>query len=198
MELEGTPVQHGYRMPAEWEPHSRCWMGWPERPDNWRDHAVLAQRVFMRVATAISKFEPVTVCASRDQRMNARMEPIASPDQGVDEGYYKDWSLDILVAPKEHAITTEECLLNNNRNPHMTKEQIEDNLKKYLRVRKIIWLPRDCMDLASAAATKRPTCCVLVLTKPTKGELSPEDQEKLTADCDQVVAEARESHASMF
>jgi len=29
MELEGTPVQHGYRMPAEWEPHSHCWMGWP-------------------------------------------------------------------------------------------------------------------------------------------------------------------------
>ncbi|KAJ8431092.1 hypothetical protein Cgig2_007508 [Carnegiea gigantea] len=53
-------------------------------------------------------------------------------------------------------------------------------------------------DLANAAATKRPTCCVLVLTKPTKGELSPEDQEKLKADYDQVVAEVRELHASMF
>lgn len=39
-------------------------------------------------------------------------------------------------------LTTEECLLNKNRNPHMSKEQIEDNLKEYLGVQKIIWLPR--------------------------------------------------------
>lgn len=37
--------------------------------------------------------------------------------------------------------TTEECLLNENRNPHLSKKQIEDNLKKYLGVEKIIWLP---------------------------------------------------------
>ena len=38
-----------------------------ERPDNWRDNAVHAQRVFARVACAISKFEPVTVCAAAGQ-----------------------------------------------------------------------------------------------------------------------------------
>ena len=37
-------------------------------------------------------------------------------------------------------ITTEECLLNRNRNPTMTKEQIEEELKKCLGVRKVIWL----------------------------------------------------------
>lgn len=212
MDLEGTPAKHGYRMPAEWETHSHTWMGWPERPDNWRDHAVHAQRVFARVATAISKFEPVTVCASPTQWTNARSQlpphirvvemsmndswfrdsgptfvvrkckssqgapngSLAGIDWtfnswgGVDEGCYKDWSLDILVARKildieklprfPHSmileggsihvdgegtcLTTEECLLNKNRNPHMTKEQIEDNLKEYLGIRKIIWLPR--------------------------------------------------------
>lgn len=39
-------------------------------------------------------------------------------------------------------LTTEECLLNKNRNPHLTKVQIEDELKAYLGVKKIIWLPR--------------------------------------------------------
>nr|GMD30787.1 H/ACA ribonucleoprotein complex subunit 2-like protein [Ipomoea batatas]GMD35741.1 H/ACA ribonucleoprotein complex subunit 2-like protein [Ipomoea batatas]GMD38948.1 H/ACA ribonucleoprotein complex subunit 2-like protein [Ipomoea batatas]GMD99550.1 H/ACA ribonucleoprotein complex subunit 2-like protein [Ipomoea batatas] len=53
-------------------------------------------------------------------------------------------------------------------------------------------------DLANAGATKRPTCCVLVLTKPAKGELSPEDQEKLKGDYDQAVAEVRELTSSMF
>ncbi|AHF58261.1 agmatine deiminase [Spiroplasma eriocheiris] len=37
--------------------------------------------------------------------------------------------------------TTEECLLNKNRNPHLTKEQIEENLKSFCGVDKVIWLP---------------------------------------------------------
>ena len=39
-------------------------------------------------------------------------------------------------------LTTEECLLNKNRNPDLTREEIEDILKKYLDVHKIIWLKR--------------------------------------------------------
>lgn len=206
-----APAVHGYSMPAEWEPHSQTWMGWPERPDNWRDNALHAQLVFTKVATAISKFEPVTVCASSAQWENARSQlpehvrvlemsmndswfrdigptfvvrkngsnhgnleqHIAGIDWnfngwgGVDDGCYQDWSLDLLVARKiigteklprfPHfmileggsihvdgdgtCLTTEECLLNKNRNPNLTKEQIEDQLKAYLGVRKVIWLP---------------------------------------------------------
>lgn len=206
-----APAVHGYSMPAEWEPHSQTWMGWPERPDNWRDNALHAQLVFTKVAIAISKFEPVTVCASSAQWENARSQlpehvrvlemsmndswfrdigptfvvrkngsnhgnleqHIAGIDWtfngwgGVDDGCYQDWSLDLLVARKiigteklprfPHfmileggsihvdgdgtCLTTEECLLNKNRNPNLTKEQIEDQLKAYLGVQKVIWLP---------------------------------------------------------
>ncbi|KAJ6340098.1 hypothetical protein OIU77_007947 [Salix suchowensis] len=65
--IREAPVVHGYSMPAEWEPHSQTWMGWPERLDIWRDNALHAQLVFTKVAIAISKFEPVTVCASSAQ-----------------------------------------------------------------------------------------------------------------------------------
>jgi len=37
-------------------------------------------------------------------------------------------------------LTTEQCLLNKNRNPDLSKEKIEENLKNYLGVNKIIWL----------------------------------------------------------
>ena len=37
-------------------------------------------------------------------------------------------------------LVTEECLLNPNRNPHMTKTQIEAALRDYLGVAKVIWL----------------------------------------------------------
>ncbi len=39
-------------------------------------------------------------------------------------------------------VTTEECLLSEGRNSHMTKAEIEDTLKEYLNLEKIIWLPR--------------------------------------------------------
>ncbi|XP_073011393.1 H/ACA ribonucleoprotein complex subunit 2-like protein [Typha latifolia] len=53
-------------------------------------------------------------------------------------------------------------------------------------------------DLATAGTTKRPTCCVLVLTKPTKGELENEVKEKLQTDYNQVVSEVVEVTSSMF
>ena len=37
-------------------------------------------------------------------------------------------------------MTTEQCLLNKNRNPHLTKNELEDYLKKYLGVSCVIWL----------------------------------------------------------
>ena len=40
------------------------------------------------------------------------------------------------------AVVTEECLLNPGRNPQLTKEQIEENLRQYMGVDKVIWLKR--------------------------------------------------------
>jgi agmatine deiminase len=67
-----TPAADGYWMPAEFEPHAGCWMLWPERPDNWRDAALHAQKAFAAVAAAISQFEPVTVGVSGTQFEVAR------------------------------------------------------------------------------------------------------------------------------
>jgi agmatine deiminase len=39
-------------------------------------------------------------------------------------------------------ITTEECLLNHNRNPELGRDEIEQYLMDYLGLEKIIWLPR--------------------------------------------------------
>ena len=62
--LDSTPLADGFSMPAEFAPHAGCWMLWPERPDNWRLGALPAQQAFANVATAIARFEPVTVGAS--------------------------------------------------------------------------------------------------------------------------------------
>lgn len=47
----------------------------------------------------------------------------------------------ITVDGEGTLITTEQCLLNANRNPHLTREQIEAELRVRLGVEVIVWLP---------------------------------------------------------
>jgi agmatine deiminase len=37
-------------------------------------------------------------------------------------------------------LTTEQCLLNKNRNPHLKRAEIEEYLKEYLNVSRVLWL----------------------------------------------------------
>lgn len=59
-----TPLEAGFRMPAEWEPHAGCWMAWPHREDLWGEALPETQEAYARVARAISEFEPVTMIAA--------------------------------------------------------------------------------------------------------------------------------------
>jgi agmatine deiminase len=202
--IKSTPAADGFRMPGEFEPHEGCWMIWPERTDNWRMGAKPAEKAFVNVAEAISRFEPVTMCVSAKQFVNARNKLPAQVrvvemsnndswmrdvgptfvvnDQGglrtidwdfnawggLDGGLYFPWDQDNLIASKVSEIagidrykaplvmeggsihtdgegtllTTEECLLNPNRNPHLDRKEIETYLGDYLNVQKVIWLPR--------------------------------------------------------
>lgn len=70
--LNSTPKQDGYRMPGEYERHSKTYMIWPERTDNWRNGAKPAQKTYANVAGIIGKYEPITMLVSNRQYMNAR------------------------------------------------------------------------------------------------------------------------------
>ncbi len=202
--LKSTPNADGFRMPGEFEPHEGCWMIWPERPDNWRMGAKPAENAFVAVAEAISCFEPVTMCVSGRQFVNARnklpaqvrvvemsnndswmrdvgptfvlndrgglraVDWIFNAWGGLDGGLYFPWDQDDLIARKVAEIegvdcykaplvmeggsihsdgegtllTTEECLLNPNRNPRLSRKEIESYLSNYLGAQKVIWLPR--------------------------------------------------------
>ena len=60
-------------------------------------------------------------------------------------------------------VTTAECLLNKNRNPHMTREEIEAELDRQLGIKKVFWLPRVRDFLQPLPVTlldPRPQCCL--------------------------------------
>jgi agmatine deiminase len=197
--LKSHPLRDGYWMPAEFEPHEGCWMLWPERPDNWRRRALPAQQAFAAVATAVARFEPVTVGVSAAQFARARaMLPascvrvveLSSNDAWMRDtgpsfvvnasgelrgvqwrfnawgGLYRDVRCDSQVAQKVlelagceryqapfvneggaihvdgqgTVLVTEQCLLNRNRNPNLSRAQIEKLLKRYLGASCVIWL----------------------------------------------------------
>jgi agmatine deiminase len=60
-----TPSALGFRMPAEWEPHERCIIGWPTeiRGELWGEQFLLAKASYAAVAHAIARFEPVLMLA---------------------------------------------------------------------------------------------------------------------------------------
>ncbi len=68
----GTPRADGFHMPGEHEPQQAVIMAWPQRPDNWREHAYPAQLAFTAVATAIAGATPVIMCVSPEQYDKAR------------------------------------------------------------------------------------------------------------------------------
>jgi agmatine deiminase len=200
--LASTPAADGYRMPGEFEPHSGCWIAWPERPDNWRLGAKQAQRAYAAVAEAINVSEPVTVAVSDAQfehcrsllSPSTRVVEVSTDDAwirdmgptflvdgsggrrgvdwrfnawgGLDGGLYFPWDRDDRVAEKVLEIegaeryraplvleggsihvdgqgtvmATEECLLNANRNPSLSRAQIEQALFEHLGAEKMIWL----------------------------------------------------------
>lgn len=193
-----TPADLGYRMPAEWEPHARCWMAWPCRPESWDNGMQAAYEAYTAVARAIRRFEPVTMVARPEDAEAARrmlgedIEVIAWPIDdswtrdtgplflkgrdgslaGVDWGFnawgliYEGFGNDAKLAGRilDHVgarrfvgpqileggsvhvdgqgtlLTTEDCLFDPDRNPHLRRADIEAHLKGWLGVEKVVWL----------------------------------------------------------
>lgn len=258
-----TPAADGYRMPAEWEAHSRTWMLWPYRPDVWREKARPAQAAFAAVAAAIARFEPVTVgalpalagearrmlpsgvevvaleyndawvrdsgptflvnCTSPGFRPFDRLRTThAQPTgegrlAGVDwrfnawGGHYADFAADdalpqailpmadakpyradlIMEGGALHTdgqgtlLVVEECLLHRNRNPHLSKAEIEERLKRYLNAQCVIWLPCGVYKDETAGHVDNLACFVrpgVVALTWTDDERDPQYARSLAAE----------------
>ncbi len=204
-----TPKSLGYRMPAEWEPHTATWFTWP-RPEgiSFPDKYETVPPVYANLIRELVQVEEVNINVW-DAEMEAEVRqllqkkktpldrvrfhhfPAYEPwcrDHGpiflvreqngrheraiVDWGYnawggkYPLFDLDDAI-PQHVAqlrglplfspgivmeggslevngcgtlLTTESCLLNPNRNPHLSKAEIEKYLCDYLGVTNVLWL----------------------------------------------------------
>lgn len=194
-----TPKQLGFMMPAEWHPHSACWMAWPCHEETWSNIGFQrAYEAYARVANAIAQFEPVKMLIHHRDITNAallcgpniELIPFSYDDSwtrdtgctflinqqgqlgGVDwlhnawGGNYtacgRDNKKAAYMLGRTHAqyfeaplvmeggsfhvdgegtvLTSRECLLNPNRNPHLNQATIERYLHDYLGCETILWL----------------------------------------------------------
>ncbi|VXA94748.1 Agmatine deiminase [Pseudomonas sp. 8AS] len=76
----------------------------------------------------------------RDDQVASKILEIERCDRYRTEGFVLEGG-SIHVDGEGTLITTEECLLNRNRNPHLDREQIEDMLREHLAIDTVIWLP---------------------------------------------------------
>ena len=68
-----TPRAQGFAMPAEWAPHSRCWMVWPCRTELWGERMAAAREAYAEIAKSIVRYEPVTMIARPDLAAEASL-----------------------------------------------------------------------------------------------------------------------------
>ena len=204
-ESSQTPAALGYRMPAEWAPHTATWLSWPRRegisfPESFDcvlpalramvealieseqvcinvsngAHEAEARSVlrglpmeritFYRVATNepwCRDHGPIFLTRDHDPRL-----AVVDWDYNAWGNRYPPFDLDEVVPTRlaeilklpvfyPHMIleggsidvngsgallTSESCLLNKNRNPNLSRDEIEQRLRDYLGVTDILWL----------------------------------------------------------
>jgi agmatine deiminase len=200
-----TPAAIGYRMPAEWEPHTATWLSWPRRegisfPESFDrvlpalramvEALIESEQVCINVSNATNEAEARSVLSGLPmERISFFGVPTNEPwcrDHGpifltrdhdprlavVDWDFnawgnkYPPFDLDEVVPTRlaeilklpvfyPHMIleggsidvngsgallTSESCLLNENRNPNLSRDEIEQRLRDYLGVTDILWL----------------------------------------------------------
>jgi len=204
----GSPAAHGWRMPAEWEPHAATWLSWPHDPLTFPGRVEAAEDCYRQMIRALASGERVNLLVKDDETHGRvadwlraeRLKNVVLWDIPPADVWFRDygpifvkrdvegttraevaatkWTFNawgdkydsllpdtnIPWALQPHLgmpffetglvmeggslevngcgtlMTSEQCLLNENRNPDLGKEQIEQALADHLGVRHFLWL----------------------------------------------------------
>jgi len=188
-----------YFQPAEWQPHSHCWLAFPYAPELWGEQLPLIQAEFKELVRVIAQSETVCILVPDAQNLKLAQDLLPFAVQFFVVPFGDIWMRDIapifVMEPNQQAIaahrfrwngwghkyllagddqvaeavahlaavperafdfvleggavevdglgtcmTTKQCLLNPNRNPHLSQAEIEQRLQLALGVSQILWL----------------------------------------------------------
>ena len=93
------PRDLGYYMPAEWAPHTCCWMAWPCREGLWADTAA-TMKDYANVANAVAKFEPVKMLVPAHRLDSAQSmlgDGVEIVQMAIDDSWTRDAGPNFLI-----------------------------------------------------------------------------------------------------
>ena len=202
-QAQNRPAALGFRMPAEWHPHTSTWLTWPKDPETWPGRVSQVEEIYLEMIAALAPHETVNLLVDdeeTEQAVRSRCTPATAQGlrfhliptvdswirdygpnfliDGRGDGAFNDWTFNawgnkyeelkkddgvpvrlekvlglrrfepgivmeggsIEVNGNGCVLTTEQCLLNPNRNPNLSRSDIEQYLKDYLGAAKVLWL----------------------------------------------------------
>lgn len=202
--IEKTPLELGYRMPAEWEKHSGTWLSWPKNKYFFYGKILdQVEETYLEIIKVLQENEKVFLLVN-DEKTEEGIRKRLSSSKNVTFYHIKTfdvWTRDyapIFIKDKQGNVaavkwifnswgnkyrealadnkageeivkasgvnifhpniileggsidtngrdiflTTEQCLLNKNRNPSLNRARIEEYLKNYLGAESVIWLKK--------------------------------------------------------
>ncbi|MEM7276820.1 MAG: agmatine deiminase family protein [Pseudomonadota bacterium] len=98
----------GLFMPAEWAPHTCCWMAWPCRDGLWSNYEQ-AMRDYANVANAIARFEPVNMLVPTTKLEFAASfldDGVHVVEMAIDDSWARDSGPNFLIGGDQLAGST--------------------------------------------------------------------------------------------
>jgi agmatine deiminase len=202
-EMEKTPAENGFYMPAEWEKHEGTWLQWPHE-DRYKGYQMRLETVWLAMTEALHENEIVHITVIDERRKEHILKqfefygfdlnnvdihiiptddvwardngPIflvnENRDLAISDWNFNGWGgrfpsprdsavpahiAEILTIPyfrapiilegggievngKGTLLATRSCIINPNRNPGKSQEEIEEALRQYLGIKHFIWL----------------------------------------------------------
>ena len=87
---DATPVQLGYRWPAEWEPQASVWLSWPRNPNTWPGHFEPVPAEFAQFVRLLAEYEPVNILAGGSDVMAQARSLVGNLKNGEQSTFTKE------------------------------------------------------------------------------------------------------------
>jgi agmatine deiminase len=130
-------MTRSFFMPAEWQPHSCCWMAWPSNPDIWPHGMEVARRNFAEVVRAILQFEPVTLLVRPEDRAFAYQlcgEQVTYWEYHLDDSWMRDFGPTFVVDAENNLAGINWQFNGWGKYPHANDEHIARHILEHLRI----------------------------------------------------------------
>jgi len=106
--MNETPASLGYRMPAEWEPHSGTWLTWPHNPETWPGQDMQqVETEFLTIVQHLARDELVHILVNDDdmeksvestlKTHDVKMENILLHDIPTNDSWIRDYGPNFII-----------------------------------------------------------------------------------------------------